>query len=132
MTLKQLLPRDCKYTPSDIVDRGEGTLICDLNAPELPSFPPHDIAVFGGVLEYVVDVPRLVSCLTKPFPVVIVTYCIADGRSVVEKLQRRSKGWSNDYLEEEIEDVFSSVGYRLDYKQVWRTAVIYRFVTLNE
>jgi hypothetical protein len=25
------LPGDCSYTPTDIVDRGSGTLLCDLN-----------------------------------------------------------------------------------------------------
>ena len=52
MELKRHLPPLCTYTPSDLFYRGKGTIVCDLNGPELPVFPKHDVAVFGGVLEY--------------------------------------------------------------------------------
>src|ERR1044072_6598742 len=34
--LKSQLPQNCTYIPSDLVDRGPGTVICDLNKRPLP------------------------------------------------------------------------------------------------
>src|SRR5689334_4642044 len=31
LALVKFLPPDCKYTPSDLVDRGMGTIVADLN-----------------------------------------------------------------------------------------------------
>ena len=59
--LESVLPEACTYTPSDIVSRGEDTIVCDLNSETLPIFSGYHVAVFGGVLEYVYDVPRLIS-----------------------------------------------------------------------
>lgn len=50
MILKKFLPEKCTYTPSDIIERENRTIICDLNCNLLPQFPSHDVAVFSGVL----------------------------------------------------------------------------------
>jgi hypothetical protein len=35
--LESRLPEDCSYSASDLVDRGLGTLLCDLNRRPLPT-----------------------------------------------------------------------------------------------
>ena len=103
MALKQFLPEDCAYTPSDIVDRGRGTVICDLNNSELPLFPPHDVAVFSGVLEYVNNVPRLILHLSSSVNVIIASYAVAD----FKKKGRRRHGWVNDFTSKQFINIFS-------------------------
>ena len=127
MTLKGLLPEGSSYTPTDLVDRGEGTIVCDLNGAQLPSFPRHDAAVLGGVLEYVVDVPRLAETLAACCTTIILTYCIAEDDSASEILRRRKKGWSNDYLEGDILEIFQGLGLICDHQQRWRDLVIFSF-----
>jgi len=62
--LPRWLPPRCGYIASDIVARGEQTLVCDLNKRPLPSLPHQtsvQVAVFSGVLEYVADLPGVIS-----------------------------------------------------------------------
>ena len=63
--LRDYLPQGCQYTPSDLVDRGRGTIVCDLNSDALPQFSKFDFAVFAGVMEYVNDIPRIVRHLKQ-------------------------------------------------------------------
>ena len=78
MALSEFLPLGCSYTPSDIVDRGLNTIVCDINAPTLPLFPPHQVAVFSGVLEYVWDVPRLIKHLSPGIEMFVLSYAITE------------------------------------------------------
>ena len=48
LVLKSYLPDTCSYTPSDIVDRGENTIVCDLNKTPLPDFEKYDFAVLAA------------------------------------------------------------------------------------
>jgi hypothetical protein len=128
MTLARLLPAGCRYTPSDIVDRGAGTIVCDLNAPSLPPFPAHDIAVLSGVLEYITDVPRLAAHLVTVCPTVLATYMVADKPSLRQVLQRRARGWSNDYTAAGLIRVFEDAGFTCRQRMPWRTLEIFQFV----
>jgi hypothetical protein len=123
MVLKRLLPENCAYTPSDLVDRGNGTIVCDLNSYALPPFPPHDVAVLSGVLDYVNNVPRLVSHLSNYAGVVIASYAVTE----FHKKNRRRHGWVNDFSSADILQIFESAGFSCDYSEVWRRQIIYRF-----
>src|SRR5205814_2229019 len=76
MTLRNYLPEGCQYTPCDLVDRGGGTIVCDLNARELPAFPPLDVAVFSGVLEYINDINYLISHISGSVSTIIASYAV--------------------------------------------------------
>lgn len=121
--LEERLPAACTYTPSDLVDRGEGTLVCDLNAKALPNFPSHDVVVFSGVLEYVNDVPRLIARLHACAPTIIASYAVYELNSA----SRRTNGWVNDYTLPELMEVFSEAGYRCEHKETWKEQMIFRF-----
>ena len=123
LVLKKFLPASCSYTPSDLVDRDGKTLICDLNAYELAPFPPHDVAVFSGVLEYVHDVPRLISHLSNCVGVIIASYAVTD----FSKINRRGSGWVNDFSSENILQIFDAFGFSCNYREVWECQEIYRF-----
>ena len=125
-TLQRYLPSGCTYTPSDLADRGDGTIIFDLNASELPSLRKHDVAVFSGVLEYVQDVPRVVELMARTVKMVVASY--APCESVPGVVDRRGQGWVNDYTVSQLEEIFIKQGFRIDAKGVWRDQKTWRFV----
>jgi len=62
--LRDLLPEGCVYFGSDMYDRGEGTILCDLNTA-LVQFPSHDYFIATGILEWIADIPRLLRHLRQ-------------------------------------------------------------------
>ncbi|MDB9315914.1 hypothetical protein PN462_22570 [Spirulina sp. CS-785/01] len=128
MILKQFLPEGCTYIPSDLVDRGQDTLVCDLNSNALPQFPTCDVAVFSGVFEYVHDVPRLIYHISSYVDVVIASYVVSD----IEPTNRRMQGWVNDYTSEEILQIFERSGFLCDYQEEAFSQIIYRFIKKNQ
>ena len=127
LVLKDHLPEGCRYTPSDIVDRGEGTIVCDLNAETLPEFDAgYDVCAFSGVLEYVNDVPRLIEHLSANIPTIVTSYATLELNPKTTK--RRKSGWVNDYSAAEFNAIFTNCGYLLDHGEEWHSQQIYRFV----
>ncbi|WP_017302954.1 methyltransferase domain-containing protein [Spirulina subsalsa] len=127
MVLKQHLPAGCSYTPSDLVDRGENTLICDLNAATLPAFPAHDVAVFSGVLEYVNDVPKLISHLAPSVKVILASYAVYEKNTK----ERRRRGWVNDYTSNEFIALFAERGFQCVHTEIWQSQVIHKFMKFD-
>ena len=121
--LKSCLPNDCRYTPSDLFDRGFGTIICDLNSSVLPQFGPYDVAVFSGVLEYVNDVSRLIMHLSKFVDTIVASYAIVE----TSRFDRRQAGWVNDFSSDALIAVFESAGFECDHIERWQSQAIYRF-----
>jgi hypothetical protein len=126
LVLKRHLPEGCRYTPSDLVSRGEGTIVCDLNDPVPPEFDPHDVAVFSGVLEYIHNVPRLIVHLAPVCKMIVCSYATAD-TSVSSKLQRRSMGWVNDYTSTDFKRLFADHGFACDLESKWESQLLFRF-----
>lgn len=110
LEFRDMLPSGCTYTPSDLVDRGPGTIVCDLNAEVLPAFPLHDVAVFGGVLEYVDDVERLLTHLSKSVRRVIASYAVAEGKQGDPDF-RGEQGWVNAFTLDEFLEVMCRSGF---------------------
>src|SRR5580700_450041 len=65
--LQGYLDPSCTYVASDLTSRGQGTLVLDLEKRPLPVFSAEqfDLAIFAGVLEYVSDVPGVVSWICE-------------------------------------------------------------------
>lgn len=126
MLLAELLPESCKYTPSDIIKRSSETLVVDLNASILPFFTTHDVAVFSGVLEYVLDIPRLVSHLSKSVEIFIVSY--APTNNFPNTLERRKHGWVNDYSINQLNEVFEQFNFVVDFSTTWKDQIIIKYV----
>jgi hypothetical protein len=119
--LERWLSAGCSYTPSDMVERGSGTLLCDLNRRPLPKLERQaslEVAVFGGVLEYVVDLPALLTWLAPQIDWVIASYnCASPARTVTSRLRtltaRLSSGWVNGFTEAEIIACFTNAKFTL-------------------
>jgi hypothetical protein len=127
MVLREHLPPGCSYTPSDLVDREPGVcIVCDLNAPTLPDFGRHDVVVFSGVLEYVTDVPRLLSHLAGSCRLILASYAVASGKGTAEVIGRRRLGWWNDYTAEELVAVFRECGFEVSQIGKWGGQNLYK------
>ena len=124
LVLSTFLPPSCSYTPSDLVDRGSETIICDLNSDLLPQFKLYDVAVFSGVLEYIEDVPRLIFHLSNCAIVIIASYAVSDFN---RQSNRYDQGWINNYSIVQFIDIFESAGFLCDYTELWRSQVIFKF-----
>ena len=132
--LERYLDPSCSYTPSDVIDRGSGTIVCDLNQRPLPDLGPnvYDVAVFSGVLEYVRDVPDMLDWLTKHVTVCVLTYAPAKAkgsspRRLLEAIGRLRHGWMNSYREEELRSLFRERGFELVQEQDWEQQRLFVF-----
>lgn len=134
--LERYLPAECDYVPSDLVDRGQGTLVCDLNRRPLPDLGHigPTVAVFGGVVEYIADVPSLVRWLAASgIHTAIVSFDAApSGRRprarLKEAVRRRHNGYMNSLTEDQLIEAFKSAGMMCAEKRAWKNQGVYRFV----
>ena len=133
-TLERYLDPSCSYVPSDIIDRGPGTIVFDLNQRPLPDLGPdaYDVAVFSGVLEYVRDVPAVLDWLTKYVTVCVLTYAPAKARGhsprgLLETIGRLRHGWMNNYREEELRSLFYERDFELVQGKDWEDQRLFVF-----
>jgi hypothetical protein len=124
MFLKDYLPLNCSYVPSDLVKRSPETIICDLNSLELPTFSFYDIAFFSGVIEYINNVPKVIKHLSPSINSVIVSYATYD----LTPKYRRVNGWVNDYTLIQFINLFAAHGFVCQSQIVWKQQIIFYFV----
>jgi|ERR1035437_3964253 hypothetical protein len=123
MHLERFLSREVKYIPVDVMRRDDRTIIVDLNKDELPTLDA-DCLVAGGVLEYIHDVPKLLSSISKCFKTSVVTYNINEKTPSIET--REGHGWVNSFtttdLEADFEQVCLTVLEKLSYgsQLIWK------------
>jgi hypothetical protein len=132
--LERYLDPSCTYVPSDVVDRGPGTIVCDLNQRPLPDLGSdvYDVAVLSGVLEYVRDVPSMLDWLTKYIAVCVLTYAPAKAngyspRALLERIGRLRHGWMNNYREEELRSLFREQSFELVQEDDWEEQRLFVF-----
>jgi hypothetical protein len=132
--LEQYLDPSCTYVPSDIVERGPGTIVCDLNNRPFPSLGEnlYDVALFSGVLEYVRDLPTLLDWLGDCVTTLVLTYApVGAGghspRAMFERAARLRHGWLNHYRDEELRSLLLERGFELVQDGVWEDQRLYVF-----
>jgi hypothetical protein len=133
--LETYLDSSCSYMPSDLVDRGPGTVICDLNQRPLPDLRHlnRNAAVFVGVLEYIHKLPALVEWLGAQFEWCVASYDAVDSRPwttkrVVELGRRKSFGYMNNHEPAEFVAIFERAGFRCVRTDRWESQELYLFV----
>lgn len=136
--LERYLDPSCSYVPSDIVDRGPGTIVFDLNQRPLPDLgtDAYDVAVLLGVLEYVRDVPSFLDWLTKLVPTCVLGCVTAQAKSALslravrETIRRMRGGWLNIYREDELISLFRQRGFTLTQDDNWEDQRLFVFSRL--
>jgi len=126
--LGKYLSESCIYLPSDIVPRGDNTLIIDLNSASLPSLDDvdFDTVVFAGVIEYVVDMARVIDWLSSSTDSFVLSHCCIAANTgfikrKIEVVRRYSYGWNHSFTESELVNLFDRFGYSLKRKEKWTT-----------
>jgi hypothetical protein len=133
--LESYLPAGCSYAPSDLVDRGPGTLVIDLNARPLPDLTEHrfDVAVFAGVLEYILDVRSLVAWLAaQGIRTCVLSFDAAPAAStwrdgLRERMRRVHFGYMNELTEQELRRCFREAGMACVRTSSWTTQKLFVF-----
>jgi hypothetical protein len=135
-SLERLLPPDCSYVPSDLTDRGEGTIVCDLNRrpfPDLRDVAPT-VAVFSGVLEYIKDVKALTDWLVESG---VQTFVLSfDGVPADlgwygrfrEHRRRLYFGYMNHLTHAELIAILEGTGLRCVEAKAWTHQQLYCFI----
>jgi hypothetical protein len=133
--LEQYLPPGCSYVPSDLVDRGPGTIVCDLNSRPLPDLHEiaADVGVFGGVLEYVRDLPSFLQWLAGQVSFCVASYAYVTPtttwlQGILERWDRANYGYLNSYTEEGFVALFEHAGFRCTVKDTWENQRLFLFV----
>jgi|HubBroStandDraft_1064217.scaffolds.fasta_scaffold41061_2 hypothetical protein len=123
--LQSYLDPSCTYVASDLISRGQDTLVLDLERRPLPELPAErfDVAIFAGVLEYVSDVPRVVSWISKYVTTCLLSYECAPASGGYGRLRQRwyraELGWVNSHTEEEIKKLFTTNGFVCVLQTLW-------------
>lgn len=133
--LEKFLDPGCTYIPSDLVDRGPGTIICDLNQRPLPDLRSvqAEVAVFSGVLEYIRDLESLIAWLSTQvsFCVASYTYVLPNSSTIHKmraKCDRLYYGYMNDYTEEAFVALFNRCGFVCTVQDTWTSQRLFLFV----
>ena len=132
--LERLLSAGCEYVPSDLVDRGPGTVICDLNQRPLPdlTYLKANVAVFAGVLEYINELPSLVKWLSHQTQMCVASYdCVKTSpysvRRIREVLRRAAHGYLSYYSEQDLIALFNACGFTCTETLDWRDQKLFVF-----
>jgi hypothetical protein len=133
--LEQYLDPTSTYVPSDLVSRGPGTIVFDLNQRPLFDLAAvgADVAVFAGVLEYVRDIDLIVRWLAAAVPMCIASYdCVSQRRSVLRRtrdwLRRTHFGYMSSLSENELRGCFAAAGFQCASCDAWTSQRIFTFV----
>jgi hypothetical protein len=119
--LRSALPAGCIYLPVDLVSRTPDTIVCDLNHEAAPTLSA-DYLVASGLIEYIIDVPRLITWMASVAPNIVVSYEGADGQ---RRSYRRKAGWLNDYTNGEFRELLACHGLAVTESATWRQQSIY-------
>lgn len=121
--LREFLPKECAYTPSDIVERIPGTFVFDFNRKPIPALPSHDVLFASGVLEYAHDLPDLIKAISGVFGKLIVSYADTDRFASAKKRMRN--GWFCNLARNKFLGCFTAAGYELVAEEEWNKHGIY-------
>jgi len=108
MTLERYLAPATRYLPVDVVRRDERTNVVDFNHAPPPLLATHAAACLG-LLEYLHDVEGFLGKLHTGYPVVVLSYNLANGHILLK--QRRAHAWVNDYSVDQMAALFEATGW---------------------
>ncbi|KAA0698430.1 hypothetical protein DTW90_16465 [Neorhizobium sp. P12A] len=116
MKVERFLPSSCRYTPLDIAQRDDRTIVVDLNRERLPKIDAN-FFVCLGVLEYLHDIPKVLRQLSRQFSDGLVSYHPLERSPARDRL---AVGWVNALNSTELTALFKAAGFRnvevIEYK----------------
>jgi len=134
--LERFLDPSCVYFPSDLAAHDSDTIVFDLNVRPLPNLRhiQADVAVLGGVLEYIRDVPSLAQWLSGQARVTVASYDYVKSRPLtwerlVELLRRSYSGYLNSYTTRELAAIFARAGLQWVKTDTWNSQQLFVFAS---
>jgi hypothetical protein len=118
MALRRFLDTSYRYTAADVVCRGPGCRVVDLNRREFPA-GAYDWVVLLGVLEYLHDCRWVLARAARAADSLIASYCLDTAGDVAK---RRAMGWVNDYTETGFDALLAAGGWRRLAVETLKTA----------
>jgi methyltransferase family protein len=114
MSLRQFLPNGCSYVGCDFIARDAETIVCNLNIGEFPDSAAAvaNVITMLGLLEYILDVPKLLRRVAGYGKEVIFSYH-PTGSFRRRIRARRRVGWVSDLSWRRVDDIIVNIGYRL-------------------
>jgi GR25 family glycosyltransferase involved in LPS biosynthesis len=101
--------------------------VVDLNKQDLPDLETQAIAALG-LIEYIYDVPRLLSRIAGTCNVVVLSYNSTDFFPDLE--ERLGNAWVNQYSVEDLEKLFSNAGLLIEEKiQFNATQILWKLLS---
>lgn len=102
-----------RYIPVDMDARDARTRVVDLNQQALPTewIDEVDVVALMGVLEYINDPVALLKSIVGRRKPLLCSYNVNEARSARRDL--KPGRWRNDYTSEEIEKLFTDIGYAI-------------------
>jgi hypothetical protein len=111
MTLEQFLSPGTRYIPVDVVKRDARTIVVDLNRQPLPVLDA-DALVGLGLLEYIYDVPGLLSRIAAASGTAVFSYNPIE--TVSDRGVRTGHAWVNHFGLAELESMFVQGGLHIE------------------
>jgi FkbM family methyltransferase len=110
--LRTLLPVTCRYTPADLVARGEDTVLLDLNQSQFVE-GKFDVVAMLNVLEFLHQPDQVLAKCRQAAQTLMLSYDLAGHGKKQARLER---GYFNDFSEAELERLLKKAGWRADMK----------------
>jgi len=126
--LKTLLPPTISYTPSDIIDRGDGSIIMDFNEDEWCITESYDVVFASGVFEYVIELEKFIEYLGTITNTIICSYALMND---IDSDTLQLNGWKNNFTQQEFQKLFKDTDFYVDGRKSWqggRGHYLYRFI----
>ena len=122
--LKTLLAPHQVYTPSDLVSRGPGTIVKDLNETPYDFIDgQYDVIVLSGVFEYILPIVEFIPYLAAITETVICSYA----NTMYDVNFSISQGWVNFFRQKEFVQMFKEAGFAHIYTRSWKDQSLYIF-----
>jgi hypothetical protein len=126
MSLKNYLPKNCRYIPVDYRVRSSDTLVADFNKNEFPTLIT-DISFISGSLEYINDYMWFLRTTGEhTHQKIILSYCVLDTHPDIRK--RKQLHWVNHLSAGSIENAIQTSGFKLAHKGIHDSNTIFVFI----
>lgn len=124
--LETVLPEGVSYTPSDLVSRGDDTIVCDLNKlPYNITDKTFDVVFLSGVLEYVVNLNKFINYLAELSDAYVVcSYTTVRGKS-------ERNGWTKIIPMNDLVAMFVAAGFEVVTETTWGNHRLFMFVKVD-